>query len=374
MFIRYEVMQGLTNNTTSARAIMQDIYDALTGTITDPTNFDPVYCNRSLSTINGSIDDVLADDNTTNVYHSFSIDANRGITFQKRHFNYGVTTNGVLQDGDSTIKWLWDYTTPQPMFRAKSTGSGYFPYNNDSSDHYWVSNNSSFTAEYRPSSINRINIFATKYWFFVQIQESTTNKLALGGLIDYEMDSGNAWGLHSYGVTATPQLTLHSVMTNSQDDGQGNGNDAFTLGTTYYTTRDHSSYPNGVYTGSTQYSFNGQYNNGYNTGYTRAYVMYPNPMDRIYQRKVNATNSLIHPLYPVHIYGIGYTSTAPLLNAKVPYLYRTTDQIAPNVDTVTVNSASYRVLRMHKTGNYNFQSTSANATACYLLPETIGGY
>lgn len=374
MFIRYEVMQGLSNNTTSARAIMQDIYDALTGTITDPTNFDPVYCNRSLSTINGSIHDVKADDNITNVYHGFSIDANRGITFQKRHFNYGVTTNGVLQDSDYTIKWLWDYTTPQPMFRAKSTGTGYFPYNNDSSDHYWIDSSSTYSAEYRPSAINRINIFATKYWFFVQIQESTTNKLALGGVIDYEMDAGNAYAVHAGGTYYGPQLSLHSIMTNSQDDATGIANDAFILGTSYMAVRDSVSYPNGGYTGSPQYSHNGQYTTGYNTGITRSHAMYPLPMDQIYQRKVNSTNALIHPLYPVHILGYGDHPTAPLMNAKVPYLYRTTDQIAPNVDTVTVNSSSYRVLRMHKTAYWNVQHTNANKTACYLLPETIGGY
>ena len=191
--------------------------------------------------------------------------------------------------------------------------------------------------------------------------------------MDYEMDSGNAWSLHNDSRTA-PMLSLHSVMTNSQDDAGGAAADCFVLGTTHIPSKSSSNYANGVYTGSAQYSTNGSYNNGYNTGITRAYAMYPNPMDRAYQRKVNAVDSLVHPLYPVHIYGIGHTQTAPLMNAKVPYFYRTTDQIAPNVDLVTVNSANYRVLRLHKTGNYNFQSTSANSTACYLMPETIGGY
>lgn len=371
MFIRYEVMQGLTNNTTSAQSIMQDIYGALTGTITNTTNFDPVYCNRALSTIDGSIHDVLADDNSTNVYYNWGI-SNGRITFNKRHHNYGVTTNGVTQDAHTENIFAWNYNSDYPKWRTRNGSSSYFPYNNNSTSHYWVNNSSTYQAAFYPSQINRINIFASKYWFFVQFQESSTNNLSLGGTLDYEMDAQNAWALHASGANFGPQFALHSCMVNSQDGGTGTSNDWFSIGYDDIPTHDQENYPNGNYTGSILQNGSGTYSMGYNTRHSREMCLFPFPMNEIYQTKINAVNSLVNPLYPVHVIGSGY-SAAPLINAKVPYLYRTTDQIAPNIDTVTVNSADYRVLRMHKT-HYNIRSASNYRTACYLLPETIGGY
>ena len=58
---------------------------------------------------------------------------------------------------------------------------------------------------------------------------------------------------------------------------------------------------------------------------------------------------------------------------KIPYFYRTTDDIAQAGDEITFGGVDYAVVPLHKTGGYNIGDADSVNQACYLVPKLIGG-
>jgi hypothetical protein len=362
MFIRYEINQGLTNNTTTCQAIMSDIYGAITGTITSTSGFDPLYANQALSEITGDMTALQPDNRAVNTYHSHSY-SNGKIEMQKRHYE-----NTTTYDYNGRILLEWNYTSGRPKFRAGSTNA-YWPYNNYTASHYWVNSSGTYIINQNPSVMRRISVFASKYWFIVQF-EQTDGKIAMAGLLDHTVNELDKYNVKTNPSAYNAQVVFHSIMTNPSDNTVGDSNDTFSIGKAGYGRTML-----GPTTGSSQHSVNGTGHLGYldaNDYYIALYPFGSNKCAKQYDE--SDSNIAKSPLHPLHVIGLSAAETGPYLLAKVPQFYRTEDQIAANSEDVTIDSVTYKCVRMHKSGSSNVQdTTNADSVACYLIPKTIGG-
>lgn len=362
MFLRYEINQGLTNNTATCQAIMSDIYGVLTGTITATSGFDALYCNRALSEITGDMTALQPTNNAVNTYYNHAY-SNGRITFNKRHNEHDSTYNlyGRVLIG-------WNYTTDYPKFRAGSN-SYWWPYNNDNGSYYWASSDANHNISYQPSNMRRISIFASKYWFIIQF-EQTDGKVATAGVLDHTINELDKYANSANTSIYNSMVTFHSIMSNPSDDTGGDSTyDMFTIGKRGYTRMAQ-----GPSNANTQISYTGQGHMGYMD--TNDYYIALYPFGSHYcqpQYDINDNNTAKSPLHPLHVIGLAANYTSPYVLAKVPEFYRTQDQIAANSEDITIGSQEYKCVRMHKTGYYQVNSTSANKVACYLIPKTIGG-
>lgn len=103
-------------------------------------------------------------------------------------------------------------------------------------------------------------------------------------------------------------------------------------------------------------------------------MLYPNPNSAFYPTRDNIGDTQNY-MMPVYFYANDHQSnTIPsrraLLNGRVPFLWRTSDNAAQTGQAATVGGVEYRFVRLHPCGSTG--TTDINA-ATYMVPTLIGG-
>lgn len=135
-------------------------------------------------------------------------------------------------------------------------------------------------------------------------------------------------------------------------------------------------YSNLMYNGDSQFVNRGALNQGHYT-YNRNQIqpmLYPNPYSVFYSTRdaIGDTQNYMMPVY--FNTNDNYSTTIPseraLLNGRVPFLWRTSDNAAQTGQAATVSGTEYRFVRLHACGGTDL--TDINA-ATYMVPTLIGG-
>ena len=101
--------------------------------------------------------------------------------------------------------------------------------------------------------------------------------------------------------------------------------------------------------------------------------LYPNISNAFFSTRdsIGDTQNYMIPVYYFTGAPISTTtgSSRAVLNGRIPYLWRTTDNAGQTGQTATVSGVEYRFVRLHNVGS---GTTGVNA-GTYMVPTTIGG-
>lgn len=135
-------------------------------------------------------------------------------------------------------------------------------------------------------------------------------------------------------------------------------------------------YSNLMYNGDSQFQNLGNLNQGhYSYGRDQIQPMlYPNPWGAFFPTRDNIGDTQNY-MMPVYFYANDHQSTTipsrrALLNGRVPFLWRTSDNAAQTGQAATVGGTEYRFVRLHPCGITTAADTNA---ATYMVPTLIGG-
>jgi hypothetical protein len=353
MFIRYEFDKTQVSNSTAGDAVMSDLFQAINGTITDPANFTSGYCNKELSEIHGSVSwGTTATDLYQPVYNS-----GNDFRFRKYHHN---RDDAASYNPASIVGLYWDAHSDRPHFDMKTSSDNYVLSSANNRGTYWTADSGSSQP---PGGIHngydRVLIFASAYWFVIQIYQG--DRLMTGGVFDFEDSAADTY---AYGLNTdtSPQMFFANDvqdMRSGQDSHQ-----SIYWGRSHYMTVSGN-----IETNDTQRN---------EAGFTGGTITYTNyvpslfPAPMIPQSPGKITSGDGHFLTPVFVIPTRGGSDLSMSSfGKIPYLYRTTDDLAQGGDLITYNTIDYMSLPMHKTGGDNIGSQPLVAN--YLVPKLIGG-
>lgn len=103
--------------------------------------------------------------------------------------------------------------------------------------------------------------------------------------------------------------------------------------------------------------------------------LWPQPTDTVFNG-VDDIGDTQNYLIPVYFYPTNHSSSNNsdgdriLLQGRIPYLWRTTDNAGQTGQTTTIGGVEYRFVRLHPCGSTGLSNVNA---ATYLVPTTIGG-
>lgn len=355
MYIRYELDQTASVNTTAHTNMMADLLDAIDGTITDPANFTSDYCNKELSEIHGSVTHGTA---TTDLYET--VYESTGEWRIKKYHNGRDNTNNYEPAGVIGLYWVYGQR-PSCDFKTKDD-LNWVMSSDTQRGTYWTPDSGPGQAE--PHVIdavnyNRILIFASAYYFILQLYHG--DRLMSMGLLDFEDSDADSYS-YTLDNNASPQIYFGFDI---QDARSGQtSQQALYWGRSHYMSGEGQ-----IYTGSTSYNVDAFL--GYATSFTTNYPsMYPQPRLKMPAGKVSGGSG--HFLAPTYLLPTTGNGAYSMVNfGKFPYFYRTTDDIAQGGDIISYNSVEYMAVPLHKTDG----QTEATGTlmATYLVPKLIGG-
>jgi hypothetical protein len=259
------------------------------------------------------------------------------------------------------------------------TSINFYEPNGTNFDGYWEQNGVYTTnvgSQLNPyTSAAELNFFLSEYWTIITFKDSN-NFGGSSAMLEYEATGADTWARSiddkfypGFSIIAGglywPTSTYPTLETY-----QGRQDARITMGRMF----DGSA--------STAYRHADGRRNGHQTETTYIYPMiWPTPATAVYPTRDSVGNSQNY-LLPVYFYpgtpGYGNTTQANSRGngyGKIPNLYRTSDFIGQNGDEISIQGVSYRVVRMHRTGN-NVESvagTNYGHPACYLVPTTING-
>jgi len=175
MYIRYEMNPAsLSNDQTTIDTILQDIYNALSGTYTSPSQFNATTCNSALSRIvgpTGGLSGITLNGLQIYPYVTWS---SGYLQINKRHSDHNTVT-GLPNFTPTYYSFLnWD-TSGYGLRPRMATTNGYtyaWPYNSASG--YWQDNTGNY-GQLMPSNISRIYVYASAYWIIFQAVNTSGN-------------------------------------------------------------------------------------------------------------------------------------------------------------------------------------------------------
>ena len=138
-------------------------------------------------------------------------------------------------------------------------------------------------------------------------------------------------------------------------------------------------YANQMYGGGSTFVNRGAVRTWQNAGQgygTEDICLFPNPQDSIFNA-VDDIGDTQNFLVPVYFYPTNHKNTNNsdsdriLLQGRVPYLWRTSDNAGQTGQTATIGGVEYRFVRLHSCGGISTSDTANAAT--YMVPTTIGG-
>lgn len=353
MFVRYEFDKTASNNSSSHAAFLSDLQDIINGTITDPANLTSPYCNKELSEIVGSCNYGSGATNLYNISYSSSYE----FRVEKYHNNRDDATS---YNPKSELRFYWNYGSRPSARNYASDGGVIFSSSNVGS--YWTSDSGPGQAEpyiIDGTDYDRCLMFISDYWFIIQLYNGA--RVMTAGIMDFEDSAADTY-THSIDSVYTPQV-------NFEFDIQ-----SMTSGTTsqqaLYWGKNHYMMPSGSIRTGTSTSNPDQFLG--NVSSISNYTASMSPTPRVPVNSAKISGGAGHFMIPVFFIGsVGNDANSIVGTGKIPYFYRTTDDLAQGGDAVTLNAVDYAALPLHKTSGA--AETSCTLQATYLVPKTIGG-
>lgn len=353
MFVRYEFDKTATNNTTNHQNFLSDLQNIINGTITDPANITSDYCNKELSEIVGSCNYGTAVTNLYNISYTSAYE----FRVEKHHNN---RDNTALYNPKSELRFYWNYGSRPSARNYASDGGAIFSTSNV--NNYWTADTGTGQAEQYITdnpSYDRCLMYISDYWFVIQLYNGA--RVMTAGIMDFEDSSADQY-THSIDNVYTPQVNFEfdiQSMTSGLTSQQA-----------LYWGKNHYMMPTGsIQTGTSTYSVE-QFLGNVTTISNYTATMSPTPRVPVNSAKISGGAG--HFMIPVFFIGSAGNSTSSIVGTgKIPYFYRTTDDLAQGGDSVTLNAVEYAVMPLHKTSGDG--ETTCTLQATYLVPKTIGG-
>lgn len=210
--------------------------------------------------------------------------------------------------------------------------------------------------------------FISAHWIIWSVIDST-GAGGTAGIFDVESTGSDVWA-RSINSLYSPQILITSTgqfwpsTTLRQFTENGNG----------ILTGIHS---NLMYDGDGNFSNRGQQRStGVHQSNSGSLVpeIYPDINSTIFSTRddIGDTQNYMIPVYMHGGYFLSTTgpTTRAILNGRIPFLWRTSDNAGQTGQAATVSGVEYRFVRMHSCGSAG--NTNRNA-AVYMVPTTIGG-
>lgn len=353
MFVRYEIDKTTASSSANTSAMMSDLRQILAGNITSPGQITSDICNTNLTEITGSWNTDL-----------YSVDYSSTYEWRIKKFHHSKNT-ATSYTPASLAHWFQNTSTIGYANIQNYNGTNPFPRSANTS--YWANTNINSTTSktYQVHQWDRVLMFVSDYWFIVQIWAGTFMKQF--AIFDYE-DSVSDQYAFSVNPLVSPQIAWVSQVTDMTSGvAQTTSTVDYSMGRFSYFERNGN-----IRTGATQVSDDYWYGNLPSS--MSHYQVSVLPIPRISQTSVKISGGAGHMLSPVFVLPSTGTHQYSSVNyGKIPYLYRTTDDIAQAGDEITFGGVDYAVVPMHKCGGYAIGDAASVNQACYLVPKTIGG-
>lgn len=343
-----------SNGTTSA-TISSWIAQVLNGTVL-PQNLPTEPFDVSNCVVVGSRPTQVPTVGVTGVMVS-----NGAVQFTKRHSQNTNFTSlfRIYSDGNSTARrsgiarmMSSNGTNEQPA--AVNVNSGWF------AGDLAIGVHGLGGAEYQ--------FFISAHWIIWSVIDST-GAGGTAGIFDVESTGSDVWA-RSINSLYSPQILITSTgqiwpsTTLQQFSESGNGVNTGT-------------YSNLMYNGEGDFNnravFRGAGVHSMSNGNILPEI-YPDIGSTIFSTRddIGDTQNYMIPVYLHGGYHLSTTnpSTRAILNGRIPFLWRTSDNAGQTGQAATVGGVEYRFVRMHSCGSTG--NTNRNA-AVYMVPTTIGG-
>jgi len=229
--------------------------------------------------------------------------------------------------------------------------------------------------DYAPRYFGNLEMqfFISEHWFIWTVQASDGSG-GCAGLLDVE-----STGLDTYARNLNSLYSPQIFITSFGDQWPTSTSDQVTEGGYGIYT---GLWANQMYGGGTTFVNRGtlgQWANSNQSTYgAEDIALWPNMQDTIFSG-VDDIGDTQNYLIPVYFHPVNHNSANNLdtdrilLQGRVPYLWRTTDNAGQTGQTTTIGGVEYRFVRMHPCGSNNTSLRLDYNAATYLVPTTIGG-
>lgn len=210
--------------------------------------------------------------------------------------------------------------------------------------------------------------FISAHWIIWSVIDST-GAGGTAGIFDVESTGSDVWArsinsLYSPQILITANGEFWPSTTLQQFNENANGTQ----------TGIHS---NLMYNGDNNFTSRGQQRStGVHQSNSGSIIpeIYPDINSTIFSTRddIGDTQNYMIPVYMHGGYHLSTTNpnTRAILNGRIPFLWRTSDNAGQTGQSATVGGVEYRFVRMHSCGSTT--NVSRNA-AVYMVPTTIGG-
>jgi hypothetical protein len=217
-----------------------------------------------------------------------------------------------------------------------------------------------------------LQVFASDHWFIFAITDQEGNGGTFG-LFDVESTGADVYA-RSLNTLYSPQFFMTSIGKNWPTSTSDQ-----VIEDTVYQHRT-GLFLNQSYGGEQTFTNRGSIAS---TRFAGTYgsediSLWPDTRNSIFNT-VDAIGDTQNYLVPVYFSGINHLSTNNLssdrilLNGRVPFLWRTSDNAGQTGQTATISGTEYRFVRIHPTGGSESATVGQVNAATYMVPTTIGG-
>ena len=362
MYVKYQ-MADVSDSYTYMNSVMSDISDAIANTYSSTTQFNAIACDRTNSLFYGSANADIYSIITDNAAPNDGSDGT--LTIRKRH-HMANTSYDFYRDIE--IKF-----TNQGTYGLRARfddNDNLFPYTTQNA--YTLTTSTNQLYDFDASKGHEINIYLSDYWIVLQFHWG--NQMVTYGLMDYEITPMDYY-IYDNATLGTkvyyPGVNLTSFQQDNFNEDYITTNQAqngWNLGLQGYLTNSGAIFD---YT-STQNRITDQIHANSQNDETTDVTIYPNGWRNVYEMQI--LGGSVHPMIPVSFHGHSNHSTdSAVISSKIPYFYRTTDNIGYPGQQITYNGTDYMNLMLHKCGGITLTDADNTRNACYLLPKLIGG-
>ena len=362
MFIKYA-----TNDVSDSYLYMNNMFDdiqrSISNTYTSTSDFNTTVCDVNNSLFYGSANSDLY----SVIYNGAASDTSDGyLHITKKHHMSNTTYN-------FTRNLQFRFTNQGTYgFRGRFyDGDTYFPYNN-STQGYTHNTSAGNIYDIDMSKGHEINLYLSDYWIIFQIHWGS--EMATYALMDYEITPMDYYMYDNASLGAKnyfPGINLSSFVADSFNEdlvGANQGQNCFNLGLQGYLTNSGAVFDFTDDENTISYAIHNNVSSDENI----MPIIYPNGWRNVHEMQI--LGGSVHPMIPVSFHGHGNHSTdSPVISSKIPYFYRTTDDIGYPGQQITYNGTDYMNLMLHKNGGVTVSDADNFKNACYLVPKLIGG-
>lgn len=358
--LKFTAASQFMDTLVDSKPISQWVSEVLSG-VTLPQNLPSTAFDLSNCVVQGSLPtNITVTHNNTTVTTVLTRIAECFLQFEKRHSQndnfvnlFRIHHQGVSNQSFQPRLLSSNGTNMQPTATTSAT---------------WWHNATNTTFMNHSLSAGEMQFFISTHWVIWSWLDSS-GRGGTAGIYDVESTGQDVWA-RTLNSLYSPQIYISSY--------GGSWPSSSTLRTTEVIADRNqlAIFSNLMYNGDSGFANLGQIHQGhYSFGRDQIHPMlYPNPNSAFYPTRDNIGDTQNY-MMPVYFYANDHqAATIPsrraLLNGRVPFLWRTSDNAAQTGQSATVGGVEYRFVRLHPCGS---TATADVNAATYMVPTLIGG-